>query len=268
MSRGRIELLDGRSRILVVPRRDVSPPPSETAARRLLDDALRDGGTGVAAELERLAEGLVGRAEVSRREAVAIVARALVEGRLVAVALPRPERALAAVETTDLRTLVVWEVEEPLRARVTPPDPQPVATTTWVSFEVVDERGAAADGRYRIALDSSEGEGELGRRGHRFDALSEVVRVELAVEDLRWDDAMPRPIAPQRGDDPSPADDGLFSVELVDECGEPLHGRFTLTEGNEPLAAGILAHRWRRALPQGEPVTLALTELRAHGAPR
>jgi hypothetical protein len=159
-------------------------------------------------------------------------------------------------------------VEDPLRPGVMPREPKPEAATTWVSFEVVDERGVPADGRYRIALAAREEAGELARRGHRFDALPETVQVELAVEHLRWDDIVPIPAAPQRGDDPSSVSDGLFSVELVDEHGEPLCGRFTLAEGDRRVAEGVITHRFRRSLPQGGPVTLELTELRPQGGPR
>jgi hypothetical protein len=268
MSRRPIELADGRSRYVIVPRAHIDRRPSELAARRLLDDALREGGPSTAGALERLAEELAGREVRGPREATAILVRALSEGRLVAVALPRPVRPLAEVEPTDLRTLGGWDVDAPLQPRVTPLTPQPVAPTTWVSFEVVDERGASADGRYRITLDARLEHGELAQRRHRFDGLPEAVRVDLTVEDLRWDDASPRPDAPSRDDDPRPAGDGLFSIELVDDRGEPLRGCFTLAEGDRRLAEGVISHRWRRALPGGEPVMLELTELRAQQEPR
>jgi hypothetical protein len=266
MSRRPPELIHGGSRYVVVPRSQVEQRPSELDARRLVEDALREGGVGTAAGLERLAEGLVGRAVESTREAAGIVVRGLVEGRLVAVAWPSSTRALAAVEVTDLRTLGGWEVEEPLRSRVTPRDPTPVEPTTWVSFEVVDERGVAADGSFRVALDGRVEEGALEQKRHRFDGLRPAGPVQLVVEDIRWD-ATTHPHAPWHEDDPRPGGDGLFSVDLVDERGEPLRGRFSLTEGNRLLAEGVLAHRWRRALPEGEPVMLELSELRPQGEP-
>jgi hypothetical protein len=268
MSRRPLELVHGRSRYVVVPRTQVLQRLSGLAARRLLDDALREGGVAIATELERVAEQLVGRPLGGMREATAILVRALVEGRLVAVALPRPVRTLAEVEATDLRTLGGWEVEEPLRDPTDPSEPPPLVPTTWVSFEVVDERGVPADGRYRIELDARLEHGELVQRRHRFDGLPEAVRVDLTVEDLRWDDASPRPDAPSRDDDPRSAGDGLFSIELVDDRGEPMRGCFTLAESDRRLAEGVISHRWRRALPDGEPVMLELTELRAQQEPR
>jgi hypothetical protein len=269
MTRRPFELVHGGARCIVVPRAWLDTRPSELAARWLVEDALREGGIATAAALERLAESLVGRTVESTREAAQIVIRGLVEARLVAVQWPTEERTLAGVEVTDLRTLGNWEVDEPGRpgGPPAPPPPVPVESTTWVSFEVVDERGEAADGRYRIGLDAHAEEGEIARRGHRFDGLREAVRVQLLVEDLRWDPTA-QPNAPWRGDDPRPSDDGLFSVELVDERGEPLRARFTLSEGERRLAEGTLDHRWRRALPGGEPVTLTLSELRPQGDPR
>lgn len=267
MSRSGVEIVHGRSRYVVVPRSQVEQRPSDLAARWLVEDALREGGVATAAALERLAEELVGRAVEGVREAAEIVVRGLIEGRLVTVAWPRVERALAEVDAVDLRTLGGWEVEEPLRNRVPPREPTPVEPTTWVSFEIVDERGVAAEGRYRIALDGRVEEGELERQRHRFDGLRPAGPVQLRVEDIRWNAATPLD-APWREDDPRPGDDGLFSLELVDERGVPLHGRFLLTEGDRLLAEGVLAHRWKRALPAGEPVILELTELRAQEEPR
>jgi hypothetical protein len=79
--------------------------------------------------------------------------------------------------------------------------------------------------------------------------------------------------APPCPDVPSPADphsslERLFSLELVDERGEPLRGRFILSEDGRRLAEGMLTHRWSRALPDGDPVTLELTELCVQQEPR
>jgi len=267
MARRSVELVDGRRRYMVVPRSHVDQRPSDLAARRLLEDALREGELSIATELEQLAEELAGRSVRGMHDAVAILVRALVEGRLVAVALPRHVRPLAEVEATDLRALGELDVDAPLRPHVAPPVPRLPVPTTWVSFTVVDDRGALADGSYSIALDARIEQGELARRSHRFDGLPETVQVDLTVEDLRWDDAPPRSDTPSPAD-PPPALEQLFSIELVDERGEPLRGRFTLTEDDRQLAEGVLAHRWRRALPDGEPVTLELTDLCVQKEPR
>jgi len=267
-SRRPLELAHAHWHHLVLPRSHVVHHPSDLAIRRLLQDALREGGIATATALERLAEDLVGRSVDGVREAAQIVAQALVEGRLVAITLPQPERMLAEVEVTDLRTLGGWDVDEPLRPPLTPHAPEPPEPLTWVCFEVVDERGVPADGRYRISLDARTESGELARRRHRFDHLRKTVQVDLTVTDLRWDDTASRPDAPWHDDDPSRPHDGLFSLEIVDDRGQPLHARFSLTEGDRPLAQGAIAHRWRRALPSGEPVTLELTELRPQGDPR
>lgn len=252
---------------MVVARTDVKEHLSEEAARRLVEEGVRDGGIGFEQELERMAEALVGGMLARRSEAVEIVARALVEGRLVAVALREPLRTLAGVEVTDLRALGGREVVEPLRPREPLDRPLPPAHT-WLSFEVVDDRGVPAHGRYRIALDARVEEGELDERRHRFGELHEAVQARVLVEDLRWDDAAPRPAAPFDVDEPRPGAERVLSIELVDERDQPLRGRLTLTEGDERLAEGELVHRFRRALPEGGPVTLALFDLRPTTEPR
>lgn len=264
MSRRSIELVHGRSRVVVVPRSQVAERLTMVAARGLVEDALREGGPSAAAALERLAEALVWRPIAGSREAAQIVAEGLVEGRIVAVTLSPATGPLADAEVTDLRMLGGWP-DDPLHPPGEPPAPAPTEPTTWISFEVVDERGVPADGRFRLALDGRTEHDALARRRHRFEALLRAGPAELEVQELRWDEPAPGPHVPGPSD--APAEGGLLSIELVDDRGEPLVAHVRLSEGDHLLLDGTLAHRLRRALPAGGPVTLELTELRTRGGP-
>lgn len=101
----------------------------------------------------------------------------------------------------------------------------------WLSFEVVDERGVPADGRYACSIDGETNDGPLDRTSHAFRELSTSARGRLRIVDLRWP-AMPfegpvpeGPSEPAVVDPDVPAMRGT-TFEVVDEDGVALAGGY------------------------------------------
>lgn len=116
-----------------------------------------------------------------------------------------------------------------------------------LSFEVVDERGAPADGRYACTIDGAPNSGPLARTTHAFRELSSSARGRLRLEDLRWLDLPfdgPTPGVPTKPqvEPVVPAACGT-SFEVLDEHGVPLRGVYRVcddTGDREGALAGTL----------------------------
>jgi hypothetical protein len=105
----------------------------------------------------------------------------------------------------------------------------------WLSFEVVDERGVPADGRYVCSIDGDVNDGPLDRTSHAFRELSTSARGRLRIVDLRWpawpfEGPTPEGPTPEGPSEPEvdpeiPATRGT-SFEVVDEDGVALVGGY------------------------------------------
>jgi hypothetical protein len=100
----------------------------------------------------------------------------------------------------------------------------------WLSFEVVDERGAPADGRYVCSIDGEANDGPLDRTSHAFRELSTSARGRLRIVDLRWpalpfDGPTPEGPSEPEVDPEIPAARGT-SFEVVDGDGVALVGGY------------------------------------------
>jgi hypothetical protein len=129
-----------------------------------------------------------------------------------------------------------------------PAGPAAPLTTTWISFEVVDDRGDPVEGEFRVALDGAVEEGELDDETRHYDDIREAAEVRLHLEHIRWPFDADEPIEPTvdgpGAEDPAPlapAPDTATTFEVVDEAGELWPAHFTLHRGEDVLAAGELS---------------------------
>lgn len=109
-----------------------------------------------------------------------------------------------------------------------PSTPEPRETPpTWVSFEVLDDQGHPADGRFRCQLDARLEGGDLQQMPHRFEPLMRGASAQVYLELLRWPDADPAEVDVGFDDDDVPrpgAAEDTTTFEVVDEDGRPLTG--------------------------------------------
>ena len=215
----------------------VRPPRDVTAARRYLE-RLEDW---TEAKARALLES-IDRMPLMRRvddDLTELVARLWVEGVLTVIAARPSVRLLDAPQIRDL--------VEPhhLGDLGEPPKPTPAVQPTelsWVSFEIVDDRGEPSDGQFRCQLDARLEAGELDRQSHRYDDLRPETSAQLYAEALRWpvpDPAVDEPGADPAADDRGPDAPGLdptttdptaadtqrvTTLEVVDDDGAPLPG--------------------------------------------
>ncbi|MEM7155172.1 MAG: hypothetical protein AAF799_20155 [Myxococcota bacterium] len=195
MSRS-FEIRHGNARYAVVSSANLRAGLSRDAAQRLLTEGLQNSGRSFERRVTELAEKLGGSPS---RNPTSVVIEALVSGRLVVVRMEDGLGLMAEPVMTDLQEL--GDLGEPLAADIPPPSSEPEPATTWVSFEVVDEKGRPADGEFRLGLDARVISGGLDQQVHRVDGLREAVRVELFVEQLRWTHDDPA----QAADRPAPS---------------------------------------------------------------
>ena len=158
-----------------------------------------------------------------------LVARLWVEGVLAVVVTRAPARPVDAPTVRDLvEPHHLGDLGQPTDPAA-PPRERPAALT-WVSFEIVDERGQPADGEFRCQLDAKLDAGGLEQRAHRYDELPVGTSSQLYAERLRWpsstvdepgitvaDDAPPE--SPPAGDDRP-----VTTFEVLDSDGEALPG--------------------------------------------
>jgi len=188
-----------------------------------------------------------------------LVARLWVEGVLSAVVTPSPVRPVDAPEVRDLvEPHHLGDLGHPSRPS---PSERPSALT-WVSFEIVDERGQPADGEFRCRTDAKLDGGSLERRTHRYGDLPPGSSSQLYAEGLRWpssndegpditvgDGSLSEPVLPASGST-------VTTFEVVDADGETLPGfagwldgsgarqqttlgRVTEIVGSEPLTLDV-----------------------------
>ena len=141
---------------------------------------------------ERIVAGLVERSTGRAATGTVLLERfaeLVVHGRLVLREVAVPDAyPLPDPYADPPMSLAEMPVNDPLDDGPprTWPTSEPERTTTWVSFEVVDEQGRRADGEFRLGLDAKVVSGCLGQQAHRYDELREAVRVELFARQLRW----------------------------------------------------------------------------------
>lgn len=139
---------------------------------------------------------------------------------------------------------------------------------TWLSFEVVDDRGKRLDGGYVCTIDGRVDDGPLEREKHGYDELQFTARAQLDLRmlDLFAADAL-GPVDPvDDGIDPdaSEAEDGVTTFEVVDENGRPWLGEFALARDDVEQTSGSL--RGRITVDPGLSAPLTLTLHALHGA--
>ncbi|MEX1363247.1 MAG: hypothetical protein AB1Z98_08980 [Nannocystaceae bacterium] len=191
------------SRFAVVPARNLLHAPTEEQARRLVEAGLHEHGQRFTRQLQQLAQELGG---LGHDDPIGVVVDALVRGRLVAVRWDEPTPPLSEAEPIELRELGGGEVIEPMVGGDTR-EPSPPLQTTWLSFEVVDERGRPVDhGRFEVIVDGRLHVGELLPDSRpRYEPVRVGATAELRLEGLRWDwePGSDDPTKPGGGDDPT-----------------------------------------------------------------
>lgn len=156
-----------------------------------------------------------------------LVARLWVDGVLAVVVTRPPART---VDAPVVRDLVEPHHLGGLGPRSDPTPREKPSALTWVSFEIVDERGDPADGEFRCQLDAKLDAGGLQQKTHRYDDLAVGTSSQLYAEGLRWpsstvddpditvvDNGPPEPTLPA---DESP----VTTFEVLDSDGEALPG--------------------------------------------
>jgi hypothetical protein len=227
----RFEFVHGGDVYRVVGREHIAPRDREVA--RALVQRLAARGSPLL--LERVAADLVPFAPQSLAHALEIIADALVSGRLVAVRDELDPMLFDEEEIIDLHDLIDPDARDDPYHPIdpTPPEPQ----LTWLSFEVVDDRGERLDGGYVCTIDGTPDEGPLAKQKHAYEDLRPAARADL---ELRWIDLSPTdrlgPVYPD-GLDPdggsgpqdevAPVDgEDITSFEVVDEEGHPFTGQY------------------------------------------
>jgi hypothetical protein len=155
--------------VLLVPARDVVWRPDEAAARHLVRSALEGPERS---ELWRLAEHLSSAPVGSDDDVVRVVAGALSSGVLVPVRIEREPMVLDEAQATMLSDLV----EPAPRTSHQMPEPE----TTWISFDVWDDAGAAVDAGFRASAGGQSQSGRSDRAKIRFTELP--VGSEMVLE--------------------------------------------------------------------------------------
>lgn len=237
-----LEVRHAGARYALVARRDVCEPLDERAARRLVDEGLREHGHRFARQLEELARQL---GASMARDPARVVVDALVAGRLVTVRWNEPAPLMSEPEYVELRDIGGGDVEGPLVGG-DPREPAAALRTTWVSFDVVDDRGEPVGaGRFGAAIDGRGDGGALDAEVHRYDMLRENAAAALQLRDIVW------PFDPRAHDEPvappvlDPASTRWVSLEVVDENGVALLGRYTLADSTDEVQGelgGVLRH--------------------------
>lgn len=147
---------------------------------------------------------------------------------------PMPGRPM--VYSRDV--IVDWD-EIPMLSDLIGPRTEPVGPSVpvfedprdaWLSFEVVDERGEPADGRYTCTIDGEVDRAPLARTTQAFRELSTSARARLRLEELRWlalpfDGPTPQGPSGPAVDPDAPAVRGT-TFEVVDEDGIALAGGY------------------------------------------
>lgn len=256
MPTGPFEILHGGARYALVARRDVYEHLDERAARRLVEEGLREHGHRFARQLEDLAQRLGGR----DHDPVVAVIDALVAGRLVAVRWNPPVRLMSEPEYTELHDMGGGDVDGPIVGG-DPREPVAALRTTWLSFDVVDDRGEPIGaGRFGAAIDGRGQGGPLDGERHRYDMLRESAEAALRLEDIVWpfEPGVPdKPTTPSVLDDPAgpvgPDSARVVSLEVVDDQGAALTGRYTLTASADEVhgeLGGVLRREVTGDAPQ------------------
>jgi hypothetical protein len=206
-------------------------------------------------------QGLLASWDASVAEAVDEIARAFDRGVLVAIPLTPPWSGMrpssagqVRVDWDDLRPLADLRRPEPsVRPTRTSTDAPPVwldPRDAWTSFEVVDDRGALADGEFRCLVDGEEHEGSLSRTMHAFRDISTSATSRLRVANLSFpttalhlDGPVPGGTPTEQPKSPRESPTQRTTFEVVDDEGRPVVGRYVLAcpdeEQSGPLAGVI-----------------------------
>ena len=262
-----LEVVHDDSVYLVVGEHDVADFPDRATARAFL---LQLASRGSHLELEWLAAEFSTVPPRSLEEAVEILADAIASGTLVAVRHHADARLLDD-EMEDIEDLVDPSArDEPW----IPIDPRPVEPDlTWLSFEVMDDRGHRLDGGYVCTIDARPEEGPLAKEKHHYPDLRHGAQAELElrfldlfqVDEADADDADSDAgrdsdaITPAPTDDSrSPGPDTATSFEVVDNGDAPLAGDYIVFHEGREVVSGPLSGRTELDPGLEGPLTLEL----------
>ena len=250
-------------------RGDTLDAPDESRARRLVQHIL-DEDPGAGRRIVALAESLTGEWSMTVADAVATVSRAIARGDLVVLRERTDDDALhpSDIQPHDLRD-VGDDPVVPVGPGGGGRDAPAPMTRTWISFEVVDDRGQPMIGEFRVAIDADEDSGrtEDGRRF--YDDVRAEADARLRLDLLQWE-VGPRDgpgVVPTDGPDVpvSPHEAEVTTVEVVDEQGRAWAGAFAIVVGGEVTESGDVSELAGREL-DGEGLSLSLSELRPGGS--
>ncbi len=146
------------------------------------------------------------------------------------------------------------------------PPPPPIPDTreelTWLSFEVVDDRGQRLDGSYVCTIDGRVDDGPLQKDKHAYDDLLESARASLDLRAIVFTE--PTPLGPVFPVDPfAPTEhETTTTFEVVDSDDHPWYGEYAILQGDTELHRGDLAGRITVPPELPPPLTLELRTLR------
>jgi hypothetical protein len=235
----------GRTNYAIVRSRDELSFFDEADARALVRRLVEENVSG-ARQIVDLAEELTGDYHHSLSDAIGTVARALMRGDVVGLRVDAEPEPLgrAARQVRDLRDPTPDAPH--VGPRDTPRDEPAPQVRTWLSFEVVDDRGQPLLGEFRVAIDADEDAGELDDTTRRYDDIRAEADARLRLDLLRWDpttrdEPTVTPDGPIPGGPPVAPDDAVTTFEVVGEDGTPWPGEFSLWRDDAVAEEGSLA---------------------------
>lgn len=223
---------------------DVEVWSADQTRGRLLD-AVRDNPF-LGHALVRFAdqELLVDSWDATFDDAIEAIARAIERGVITPVRIASAEAGLRPIVpgATPIRwdeLQLLSDLARPGPTRGVPGTPRHVTPTwvdprdAWMSFDVVDDRGAPADGHFRVVVDGEADEGRLERTTHTFRGLSTSATGRVRIDSLSFTSTSMHLDGPVPGGTPTVPRDGPLlargaSFEVVDDEGRPVVGRYVV----------------------------------------
>jgi outer membrane protein OmpA-like peptidoglycan-associated protein len=243
-------------------RADTLEAPDEYWARQLVERIL-DEDPGAAGRLVDLAESLTGEWSMNVADAMATVARAIARGDLVVLRDRGEDDKLRSSKTQphDLRDIGDdVDPDGPVSPGGGRDAPAPM-TRTWISFEVVDDRGEPVVGEFRVAIDADEDSGKTEDGKQFYDDVRAEADARLRLDLLRW------PVHDQPSVDPKPPavlpdTPAGTSFRVIDDQSQGVRGRFSATTSTGTVGGDLGAQPVTLGAPTAaEGGTVELSEL-------